>query len=184
MNWSDIKGIIGKAAPVAGSLLGGPAGGAVGSLIAGALGVEDNPQAVANAVKSDPQAAVKLRRIEAQHAQEMRRLQLEAETARLSEVNKTMRTEAAANDPFVRRWRPMFGYAVAATWILQSCGLVYAMVVKPENASEIINAITALTPMWGIALAVLGVNVTSRSKDKQVAAGQKPKGLLATLTGR
>jgi len=41
--------------------------------------------------------------------------------------------------------------------------------------------VTALTPMWGIALAVLGVNVHKRSQDKQVAAGQAPSGILNAI---
>ncbi|PTY38561.1 hypothetical protein BGP77_11480 [Saccharospirillum sp. MSK14-1] len=181
MNWSFLKKTVGKVAPVAGSLLGGPAGGAVGGLIASALGVEATPDAVANAIESDPDAVLKLRQVETNHAEQMQRLQLEAETARLSQVNQTMRAEAAASDPFVRRWRPMFGYAVALTWVVQASAIAYAMVAAPNNAANIINAVTALTPMWGIALAVLGINVSKRSQDKQVAAGQQPSSILNLL---
>ena len=64
--WDKIKDVVGSVAPVAGSLLAGPAGGAVGSMLASALGVDNTPDAVAAAIKSDPQAAVKIREIEAQ----------------------------------------------------------------------------------------------------------------------
>ena len=37
MNWSDIAGTIGKAAPMLGTLVGGPAGAAVGAIAAIAL---------------------------------------------------------------------------------------------------------------------------------------------------
>jgi hypothetical protein len=178
MNWSSLKTSVGEFAPIAGSLLGGPAGGAIGGLIASALGVKDTPDAIATALANDPKAALKLRHLETKHIEQMRRLQLESETARLTEVNKTMRAEAAADDPFVRRWRPTFGYAVALTWVVQAIAIAYAMIAAPTNASNIINAVTALTPMWGIALAVLGVNVAKRSQDKQVLAGQQPLGLL------
>lgn len=181
MNWGDIKNAIGKAAPIAGSLIGGKAGEAVGGMVASALGVENTPEAVDNALKNDPEAMIKLQAMEQEHAREMRSMLLESETAKLSEVNKTMRAEAAANDAFVRRWRPTFGYAVAVTWVMQSGAIAWAMVGSPENASSIINATTALTPMWGIALAVLGVNVHKRSQDKQVQAGQTPSGLLGML---
>jgi hypothetical protein len=43
MNWSKVGDIAGKALPVLGTVLGGPAGGTVGAMIAGALGVEDDP---------------------------------------------------------------------------------------------------------------------------------------------
>jgi len=181
MNWKDIKHAVGKVAPIAGTLLGGPAGGTVGGLLAMVLGVQDTPDAVARALKTDPQATIKLRHMELTHTEQMQRLQLESETNRLTEVNKTMRAEVAALDPFVRRWRPMFGYAVALTWVVQALAIAYAMVAAPDNASNIINAVTALTPMWGIALAVLGVNVHKRSQDKQVAAGQAPSGILNAI---
>ncbi len=60
---------------------------------------------------------------------------------------------------------------------------------KPAEAGTIINAIGtlmgAMTVMWTLALSVLGINVTSRSKDKQVSAGQEPAGgLMAALAKR
>jgi hypothetical protein len=63
-------------------------------------------------------------------------------------------------------------------------GIVYAMVATPEFAAELVNAVTALTPLWGIALAVLGINVAKRSQDKRIAAGQTPEGLVDALAGR
>ena len=64
--WDKIKDVVGSVAPMAGSMLAGPAGGAVGAMLASALGVDNTPDAVATAIKSDPQAAVKIREIEAQ----------------------------------------------------------------------------------------------------------------------
>lgn len=64
MGWDSIKETIGKYAPVAGSLIGGPAGGAVGALISSVLGVDNTPEAIEQAVKSDPQAALKLKQFD------------------------------------------------------------------------------------------------------------------------
>lgn len=183
--WSEITDVVGSAAPMVGGLLGGPAGSAAGRLVASALGVEAQPDKVASAVKNDPQAATKLKELEQEHARELRSMSLEAETARLSQVNRTMRAEAASNDAYVRRWRPTFGYLTAVTWAAQAGGIVYAIVATPQFAAELINAITALTPMWGVALAVLGINVHKRSQDKQVQAGQTSDGgMLGALTER
>jgi hypothetical protein len=107
---------------------------------------------------------------------------LEAETARLAQINQTMRAELQAEDPFRARWRPTFGYAAALTWTAQVGGTVYAIVANPEFAAEIINAVTALTPMWSVALAVLGVSIRQRSRDKELAAGRQPSGLLDGLS--
>ena len=49
MDWKDIAGTVGKAAPLLGTLLGGPAGGAVGAIIASALGTGGSADEVAQA---------------------------------------------------------------------------------------------------------------------------------------
>ena len=72
--WSDIGKLIGTAAPIVGTALGGPAGAAIGSVIAGVLGVDDNADAVANAIKADPTLVVKMKELEV----EAHRLELEA----------------------------------------------------------------------------------------------------------
>lgn len=64
MDWSGIGKLLGVAAPIVGTALGGPAGAAVGSLVAGLLGVDNEPDAVANAVKADPNIIVKLKQLE------------------------------------------------------------------------------------------------------------------------
>lgn len=183
MNWSRIADLVGKAAPLLGGLLGGPAGAAAGSLISSALGVENSPEAVEQALRDKPEALIRIRQIEKERQVELRRLTVESETARLVEINKTMRAEAASNDAFVRRWRPSFGYAITLTWVLQTIALCWAIVGKPEKAVEIVNAMVALTPMWGIALTVLGIQVRERSKDKQVQAGFQPSSLFELLKG-
>ena len=60
MEWKDLAGVVGKFAPLAGTLIGGPAGAAIGSLIAATLGAEVTPDAIHAAIASDPQAALKL----------------------------------------------------------------------------------------------------------------------------
>lgn len=180
-SWDGVKEVIGKAAPLLGSAL-GPGGAAAGALVAGLFGVENTPDAIGQAIQADPQALVKLKQLEEENKHELRKMVIEAETARLAEINKTMRAEATAQDGYVRRWRPTFGYMVAITWFIQSVAIAWAMVAKPENAADLINAVTALTPMWGIALSILGINITSRSRDKRVQSGQDGRGFLEKLT--
>jgi len=60
MNWSDIGSIIGKSAPLVGTLLGGPAGAAVGALVANALGVNSDPDAVNSVLAGNPEALIEL----------------------------------------------------------------------------------------------------------------------------
>ncbi len=183
LGWSDVAETVGAFAPAAGGALGGPAGAAVGALIARALGVEAEPGAVAKAVQEDPKAATRLRRLEQEHEQEILSLTLQAETSRLAEINESFRTEAKADDAYVRRWRPTFGYLVAVSWALQSVAIGWSIIASPEQAGTVAQSITALTPMWSVALAVLGINVSKRSADKQVAAGQRPTGFIDLVKG-
>lgn len=44
-----------------------------------------------------------------------------------------------------------------------------------------INAVVALTPLFSVALAVLGISIHKRSQDKQVAKGLAPAGILGGL---
>ncbi|RMH51338.1 MAG: hypothetical protein D6682_04800 [Zetaproteobacteria bacterium] len=184
MQWSDLKSIIADAAPTLGSLLAGPAGGAVGALIARALGVEPSADKVAEAIHSDPEAAVKLRRLELEQQQRLTEMLLRHDETRLSEVNRTMRAEYAQEDAYVKRWRPTLGYAVTLTWVITWFAVVYVIVWRPERAPAVISALAQAQTMWGVALAVLGIGVVKRSHDKQVAAGQQPTGLLGALLKR
>jgi hypothetical protein len=183
MEWKDVAETVGKAAPMAGSLLYGQAGERVGRIVATALGVEARPEAVEQALQADPEAAERLKRLEQDHKREIMSLTLQAETTRLAEVNETIRTEAKADDAYVRRWRPTFGYLVAVSWALQSIAIGWTIIATPEEAGTVAQSITALTPMWSVALAVLGINVHKRSQDKQVAAGQQPGGFMGMIKG-
>ena len=93
MSWKDIASTVGKFAPIVGTVLGGPAGAAVGSLVSSALGVENEPQAVAKAIQADPQAALKLKQLQIDnqkmlnaHIEKMADLDFEYEKSRVAEV--------------------------------------------------------------------------------------------------
>ncbi len=93
MNWDDIKGFIGKGAPLIGTLLGGPAGGAVASLVANALGVEDTPDAIGAALKADPSALLKLKELEFAHKTKFQELMLEETKAHLADTQSARQRE-------------------------------------------------------------------------------------------
>lgn len=97
MKWSDIADVIGTAAPVVGTLIGGPAGGAIGGLVASVLGVDAKPEAVSQALQ-DPAGLVKIREMELTHARELQALTIKAEADRLADVQ-----DARARDIQVRQ---------------------------------------------------------------------------------
>lgn len=197
MDWKSIGNIVAQGAPILGTLLGGPAGAAVGGLIASALGSTATPDDVAAAIQADPDAMVKLRQLEMEHEAELRRMVIEAETRQQAEVNATMRAEAASSDPYVRRWRPFIGYVVGCEFallglavIVVAAGATWAGLTGETTAVPVLfeglaTLVGAMTTVIAAQCVVLGVNVASRSKDKQVEAGQTPApGLLGALAQR
>lgn len=193
MNWKGIASKIGQFAPIAGTLIGGPAGGTIGSMVASALGVEPTPDAVAKALDTDPQAAIKLRELELNHQVEMRKLAVEAaatemqqETLRLGQINETMRAELQSDSWPKSGWRPFIGWVFG----LAIGGLFFSMITAIFRQPTILtNAEFTGMLVWlftGTAL-VLGVNIQQRSKDKQVKGGLVPaagmaEGLVNKLT--
>lgn len=81
--WDSIKNIIGKSAPLVGSLIGGPAGGAVGSLIANAIGTDNDPIAIETALSSDPNLLLKVKQLEYDYKTELQKMAIEAQNVEL-----------------------------------------------------------------------------------------------------
>ena len=149
--------------------------------VARAVTGQSTDDAAAQALRADP-----ARLLEYQQTMAGQALALyESETERLREVNKTMQAELCSGDAYVRRWRPTFGYIVGISWLGLMGAMAAAILVTPADAPGIIASAASLAPHWGIALAVLGVAVHERSKDKEVAAGRPPaRSLLDAVTER
>jgi hypothetical protein len=159
MDWKDIAGAVGKAAPLVGTLIGGPAGGAIGALVSTALGVANTPDAVNEALKTNPDAAVKLAQIESDERVKLQGLlldqakaELAAETQTTSDVNKTMQVEAAAEHWPTYGWRPAIGFAVALAVLLSvlTVFVAYGAAIFKGDA-------TGLQHLPGILMAVSGI---------------------------
>jgi len=124
MDWSIVSKLAGAAAPMIGGLLAGPAGAAVGSMVASALGVGNSPDAVLEALKSSPDAAVRLREIEANQSVQLQALMIQSEANRLSAetaatlaVNATMQAEAGADHWPTYSWRPYVGFVFGTMFL-------------------------------------------------------------------
>lgn len=85
MNWQGVKELIGKAAPLVGTALAGPAGGTVGAMLANVLGTESDAVAVAQAIQQDPEALLKVKQFELENEQHIRELAFKTLQVELSD---------------------------------------------------------------------------------------------------
>jgi len=133
MKWGELKGIISKAAPLLGTAIGGPAGAGIGSLISAALGVDNDPQAVSDAIKNNPDALIELKRIESDNRQHLQSVTLETLQIELADTQH-------AREQNRGHWMPQTITMVLAFMV---AGMFYAVAYGdiPKDKNEIIYLI-------------------------------------------
>lgn len=176
MEWKDLGGIVGKTAPLLGTLLGGPAGAAIGSLVASAIGSEATPSAVSQAMQVNPDAAVKLAQIESDQKVRLQGLttqqamaDLAAATQQASDVNTTMRAEAASEHWPTYAWRPAIGFAVALAVVLSVLtvfGAYGAAIIwgHAEGLAQLPGILAAVAGIIAVVSPILGIASWYRGK--------------------
>lgn len=140
-----------------------------------ALGTLDHPAArgVVNALQDFDKAMIagqmdiEQLRAAHSHAEKMTELKLTARKNQLDSTQQIMQQELAAQDKYVRRMRPTFGYFMAVTWAAQMLALSYIMVFRTDQAHLVIEAMESLSMIWAVGLSVLGIYVYKRSEDKK-----------------
>lgn len=176
--WGSIAAAVGRFAPMLGTLLGGSAGGALGSVIASALGVENNPDAVSKAIATDPAAALKLKELESAERIKLQELavqsaknELEASVQSASDVNKTMQSESAAEHWPTYGWRPFIGFTFGANLLIAGLTTSAVYIAAMFGSTTASAALTSLPSMIGAlgainaaALPILGVASWFRGK--------------------
>lgn len=173
MNWKDIAGLVGSAAPMLGSLIAGPAGGAVGAMIASGLGCGNTPSDVQTALATNPDAAVKLAQIEKDRQVELQQLIVQAEQNRLAAdtstilaVNTTMQTEAKSDHWPTYSWRPFVGFVFGI--MFGGCYFVLPLLKLPVPAVP--------TEAWMAIGGILGVASYFRGKTQAINASTDARG--------
>ena len=108
MNWKDIASTVGSIAGSVAPLLGGPAGIAfsIGSQIAGALGTDNTPDAVAASLRNDPAAALKLQEWAAQEREQIRQGNIELQRIALDEYKAELQDRQQARIAHGDHWMP------------------------------------------------------------------------------
>ncbi len=149
----------------------------------------DSPDDAIAKIKSDPTLQIEFQR--AMNPVIIARL--ENQTKQLTEINTTIRAELDSNDKFKSYWRPGFGWSLLITWTLLMLAIIFVLcwvvVTNPADIGKVFtglsNALGPISMMWGVALTILGVNISKRSQDKMVLNNvTPPQGLLKTLTTR
>lgn len=173
MNWADVaKQVIGLGAPILGTALGGPLGGAAGRILAEVVGASDaTPEAVGKALATS--SADQIAQAENAWAEAIR---AEAEAARgsVAETQATIRAELTSEDALQRWWRPLYAFELtfecAALWVV----LVHEFWTGDMTAiNALVGATGLLVSYWGFRFGVLGVYVSGRTREKVcVATGQ------------
>jgi hypothetical protein len=182
MDWGDLaKQVIGLGAPILGTALGGPLGGAAGRILAEAVGAtEPTPGAVGKALATSGTGQI----AQAENTwAEAVRAEAEAVRGSVAETQATIRAELDSEDLLQRLWRPL--YALELTL---ECGALWAVLVHEFWTGDMtaINALIGATGLlvsyWGFRFGVLGVYMSGRTREKVCAAtGQNDPGLLGKL---
>ncbi|MCS6258865.1 hypothetical protein G3479_06240 [Shewanella baltica] len=149
MNWKDIANTVGGIAGAVAPLLGGPVGLAVsiGSQIAGALGTDNTPEAVAAALQRDPNAALKLQEWAMQEREQIRQGHLELQRLALDEYKADLSDRQNARQAHKDHWMPS---ALTITLVSMLAALIAALFYLPipsENRDLIVYLAGNLLPM-------------------------------------
>ena len=182
MDWKNVAGMLPKGLELLGNAVGGPIGMAargVGTLMAHALGVNDDPDSVAQAIKADPQSAAKL--IELQTSAKVQLQQIaSAQIVALSQ-EETKRQAAELADIHSARTRDM-AITAAGKHNLRgdvmiagvTIGLIACLVVlvRFDNGlpGEVVGIISTIAGIFGACLKdaftfEFGSSRSSREKD-------------------
>jgi uncharacterized membrane protein len=159
MGWSELGKKVAEFAPLLGSVVGGPAGGAIGSVVASAFGVEDKPEEIMRAVKNDPEAAVKLRKIELDNKTELERIKMEDAKAVIADKQNARANHKHSNMPAI----------LSGVLSLVIVGIIYLLFYTPvpNDSKDVLFVILgAVMKEWGGAMQYwFGTTRSSANKD-------------------
>lgn len=149
MNWKDIVGTVGSIAGSVAPLLGGPVGLAVsiGSQIAGALGTDNTPDAVAAALKTDPAAALKLQEWAAAEREQIRQSHIELQKIAVDEYKAEMSDRQHARSEHKDHWMPSALTIVLLVMLAALISVLFFFEIPSGNRDLIVYLAGNLLPL-------------------------------------
>jgi hypothetical protein len=164
MNWKSIAKSVGQAAPLLGAVLAGPAGGAVGSLIASGLGVDGNPESVAAAL-SDPDTLVRLKQIEADHRAELESMAVDLAKAELR--NQEQAREIHKHSPM-----PMVVTGALTMIFAAALYMMFNTEIPDANRDLAYVMLGQLSALWGASVTFWVGTTRSSAEKTRLMAGK------------
>ncbi len=178
MDWSDIGKFIGSAAPVLGTVLGGPVGliaGAAGKLVANALGCEETPEAVSTAIQADPEAYLKLKTLEDKEKERLldwKKSQLEADLENIKSARNREATLAQAGDLVGARATHVVALVVTLGFFVM-LGLVLYSGSDAVGQAALVLLGSLATGFTAVVQYYLGSSLSSSKKDSSMVGMAK-----------
>lgn len=177
LDWKDVAEVVADAAPLVGTALFGPAGGAVGAGLSALFGSKPEPAALAEAIKADPDAVMKLKKYELEQQTALQTAVITADTARIVAVNQTMQGEAKAEHWPQYSWRPFWGFVSALAFlavVIFACMMAFDALKKGDATylNAIPQMVASFSTLFAIPAAILGVASWHRGKEKRLRAGE------------
>ncbi|WP_335900106.1 hypothetical protein [Shewanella algae] len=178
MNWKDIAGTVGTVAGAVAPLLGGPVGLAVsiGSQIAGAIGSDNSPEAVAAKLKADPDAALKLQQWAHEEREQIRQAHIELQKLDLEQYKAELTDRQQARTQHKDHWMP-------STLTMSLLG-IFAMVLgalfygaPPEGSRDLIVYLVGNLFTLVAAAVTYWVSSTKESTEKDKLLGKLKEGM-------
>lgn len=169
MDWSDLGKTVASAAPLLGGVVGGPLGAGIGSIIASAFGVENEPNAIDAAIKSDPNAAVKLREIELSHKEKLEELAIKLTSLELADKQNARSEHKDSYMPAV----------LSCVLSLVIIGIIYLLfyLEPPEGSRDVLFIVLgAVMKEWGSAMQFwFGTTRSSQKKTSLLGGKNEPR---------
>lgn len=149
MNWKDLAGTVGSIAGSVAPLLGGPVGLAVsiGSQIAGALGTNNTPDAVAAALRNDPNAALKLQEWAAQEREQIRQANIEMQRLAMDEYKAELSDRQNARAEHKDHWMPSALTIALVAMLAALIAVLFFFPIPQENRDLIVYLAGNLLPL-------------------------------------
>jgi len=165
MDWKALGTAVAKLGlPLLGAVLPIPGGAAIGTALAAAIGSgSDKPDDILSALTANADAMAKAKAFELQHQETMLKMSLDAQTAQMESVNKTLQTEAMGGD-----WLQRNHHAIES---LLSVGAIIAIYFVLPLAKVPVPSVPETA--WMMLGAILGVTAWQRGQANIKVASQQ-----------